>query len=179
MESVPPPADAGAPPPGPPRAPAATPNPPTIVVDADGCPVKDEVYRVARRFGAHVILVGNTWIGGPPQPWLERVVVGRGLDAADDWIAERAAPDTIVVTADIPLAARCVAAGARVVSPRGRVFTDANVGDALATRDLLQGLREGGLTTGGPAPFAPRDRSLFLQRLDELVRAAGRGLGGG
>lgn len=159
--------------------PSAVPERPTIVVDADGCPVKDEVYRVARRFGLRVVLVSNTWLGGPPQPWLERVVVGRGLDAADDWIAERAGPDAVIVTADVPLAARCVAAGARVVSPRGRVFTDANVGDALATRDLLQGLREGGLTTGGPAPFAPRDRSLFLQRLDELVRAAGRGLGGG
>ncbi|MEO8083881.1 MAG: YaiI/YqxD family protein [Ardenticatenales bacterium] len=147
------------------------PPPPTILVDADGCPVKDEVYRVARRYKLKVVLVANAWIGGPPDDMIERVVVGRGLDVADDWIAERAGPRDIVVTADIPLAARCVPAGARVLSPRGRVFTPDDVGDALATRDLLAGLREGGMVTGGPPPFTAKDRSRFLGRLDDLVQA--------
>lgn len=152
--------------------PPTPPTPPTLLVDADGCPVKDEVYRVARRYGLPVILVANTQIGGPPMAGVQRVVVPAGMDAADDWIAERAGARDIVVTADIPLASRCVAAGARVLSPRGRVFTPDDVGDALATRDLLASLREGGVTTGGPPPFTPRDRSKFLQKMDELVQAA-------
>ena len=148
------------------------PRPPTLVVDADGCPVKNEVYRVGRRYGLKVILVANTQLGGPPMEGVERVVVRSGLDTADDWIAEHVGPRDIVVTADIPLASRCVAAGARALSPRGRVFTPDDVGDALATRDLLTSLREGGVMTGGPPPFTPRDRSKFLQKLDELVHAA-------
>lgn len=145
--------------------------PPTILVDADGCPVKDEVYRVARRYRLRVVLVANTQLGGPPIDGVERVVVPTGLDAADDWIAARAGPRDIVVTPDIPLAARCISAGSRVLSPRGRVFTANDVGDALATRDLLSGLREGGVMTGGPPPFTAKDRSRFLGRLDDLVQA--------
>ena len=140
-----------------------------IFVDADGCPVKAEVYRVAERYGLRVTLVANSWMRIPDAEWLELVVVGDDLDAADDWIADHVKENDIVVSGDIPLAARCVKKGARVLGPKGRVLTVASIGDALANRELLSNLRESGIMTGGPAPFAKRDRSRFLQRLDALV----------
>jgi uncharacterized protein YaiI (UPF0178 family) len=141
-----------------------------IFVDADGCPVKDEVCRVAERHGLEVKLVSNTWMRAPSVAWLELVVVDDGFDAADDWIVEQAAERDIVVTADIPLAARCLKKGARVLGPKGRVFTENSIGNALAGREASGYLREMGVMTGGPAPFTKRDRSRFLQRLEELAR---------
>ena len=142
-----------------------------IYVDADACPVKDEVYRVAARYTIPVVLVANSRMRVPEGGAVKLVLVAGGqLDSADDWIAARAGARDVVVTADIPLASRCVAAGARVVDPRGQVFTEDSVGDALATRNLLSQLREAGAVTGGPAPHGRRDSSLFLQRLDELVQ---------
>jgi uncharacterized protein YaiI (UPF0178 family) len=146
-----------------------------IYVDADGCPVKEETYRVAERYGLKVILVADSWMRAPDEEWIELVVVSGGFDAADDWIAEHVQEDDIVITGDVPLADRCVKAGARVLSPRGRVLDAGNVGSALAARDLSAYLREIGLQTGGPAPFEKRDRSQFLQRLDEIVQAVRRG----
>ncbi len=145
-----------------------------IHIDADACPVKDEVYRVAKRTGLKVFVVANQWMRTPNESWLELVKVDGGFDAADDWIAERASEDTIVITADIPLAARCLEKGARVLGPRGREFTEASIGDALATRDLLSDLRDMGEVSGGPPPFAKRDRSFFLQKLDQLIVAMQR-----
>jgi len=141
-----------------------------IFVDADGCPVKDEVCRVAERHGLEVKLVSNTWMRAPSVAWLELVVVDDGFDAADDWIVEQAAERDVVVTADIPLAARCLKKGARVLGPKGRVFTENSIGNALAGRGASAYLREMGVMTGGPAPFTKRDRSRFLQRLEELAR---------
>ena len=145
--------------------------PPTIAiyVEADACPVKDEVYRVAGRYGLHVYVVSNSFLNLPREPWIERVIVGDAFDAADDWIAERARPGAIVVTADVPLASRCVKAGAAALAPNGKAFTDASVGLALATRNLMQDLREAGAITGGPKPFSPKDRSAFLGALDRAV----------
>ncbi len=151
----------------------------TILVDADACPVKDEVYRVAGRYGAHVVVVANSFINTPREPWIERVIVSDRFDAADDWIAERAGPHTVVVTADVPLASRCVKAGASVLGPTGKAFTDSSVGMALATRDLMQSLREAGAVTGGPKPFSAKDRSAFLGALDRaLVRLRRNAQGG-
>jgi uncharacterized protein YaiI (UPF0178 family) len=144
---------------------------PEIIIDADGCPVKDEVYRVARRYGLRVILVSNARMRFPPEGWISLVVVEGQFDAADDWIAGHAEANDIVVTGDLPLAARCLAGGARVIGPKGRIFTDASIGDALANRMLMSHLREMGNITGGPAPFAKKDRSRFLQSLDETIRA--------
>jgi len=142
-----------------------------IYIDADACPVKEEVYRVAARYAIPVILVANSRMRVPEGNAVKLVLVAGGqLDSADDWIAARAGALDIVVTADIPLASRCVAAGARVVDPRGRVFTEDSVGDALATRNLMSQLREVGGVTGGPSPHAKRDSSLFLQKLDELIQ---------
>jgi hypothetical protein len=151
--------------------PAAPPNRPAIeiLVDADACPVKDEVYRVANRYGLKVSVVSNSGVRVPDDPLVRRVVVPQGPDAADDWIAERARPGIVVVTADVPLAARAVKAGASVIGPTGRAFTDASIGMALATRDLLADLRSAGATTSGPPPFRPRDRSAFLSALDVAV----------
>ena len=143
----------------------------TIYVDADGCPVKDEVYRVAGRIGLHVTLVANSWMLTPERDDIELIVVGQGFDEADDWIVEHAGTRDIVITADIPLAARCLKNGARVIGPKGRVFTDDTIGDALAKREILSSMREHGEMTGGPAPFQPKDRSRFLQRLDDAARA--------
>lgn len=148
-----------------------------IYVDADACPVKEEVYRVAGRYGLHVYVVANSFMTLPREPWIERVIVSDGFDAADDWIAERAAPGAIVVTADVPLASRCVKAGASVLSPTGKAFTDASVGMALATRNLMQDLREAGAITGGPKPFSAKDRSAFLGALDRAVVRAKREAG--
>ncbi|KMO29454.1 hypothetical protein VQ02_29630 [Methylobacterium variabile] len=153
-------------------------DPLTIYVDADACPVKDEVYRVAGRHGVHVVVVANAVLNLPREPWIERVVVSGNLDAADDWIAERAGPRSIVVTADVPLASRCVKAGATVLAPNGKGFTDASIGMALATRDLMQSLREAGAVTGGPKPFSARDRSAFLGALDRAVMRLRRNASG-
>jgi uncharacterized protein YaiI (UPF0178 family) len=146
-----------------------------IYVDADGCPVKNEIYRVAARYDLRVILVANARMHVPQEEdQVELVVVGDELDAADDWIAEHVRSDDVVITADIPLADRCVKAGARVLSPRGRILDEENVSSALAARDLSAYLREIGLQTGGPAPFDKRDRSQFLQRLDQVIQAIRR-----
>jgi uncharacterized protein YaiI (UPF0178 family) len=145
------------------------PKPIEIYVDADACPVKAEVYRVAERHGLKVHVVSNRPIALPRQPWIERVVVGEGMDAADDWIAERAGAGDIVVTADVPLASRSVKAGAVAIAPDGRPFDRDSIGLALATRNLLHELRGAGEITGGPKPFAPRDRSQFLSALDRAI----------
>ena len=145
----------------------------TIYIDADACPVKGEVYRVARRYGLRVAVVANAPLRVPAVGRVE-LVVRPGFGAADGWIAEQAGPGDVVVTADVPLAARCVAKGARVLDPKGRAFTDRDVGAALATRDLMDELRRGGVVTGGPAPMTPRDRSRFLSKLDEAVNAVRR-----
>ena len=141
-----------------------------IYVDADGCPVKEEIYKVAQRYGLPVTLVSNTWMRAPSAAWLALEVVGDGFDEADNWIAERAAAGDVVVTADIPLAARCLENGARVVGPKGREFTEDSIGGALASREASSYLREMGVMTGGPAPFKKEDRSRFLQTLDRLAR---------
>jgi len=145
-----------------------------IYVDADACPVKQEVYRVARRYGLEVTLVANSWMRVPDEPWLVLEVVGDGFDAADDWIVEQVGPADVVVTADVPLASRCLKAGARVIGPTGRPFTDDNIGQAVATRDLLAGIRGAGEMTGGPPPITRRDRSRFLQQLDEVIQSIRR-----
>ena len=148
---------------------------PQILVDADACPVKPEVYRVARRHGLEVKLVANSWMRTPLHDGIELVVVGDGLDIADDWIAERAKAGDVVVTSDIPLAARCLAQGAQVLAPNGRVFTEEGIGDALATREVLSQLRDVGIATGGPPAFGKQDRSRFLQSLEEAIRRSRRG----
>ena len=146
-----------------------------IYVDADACPVKQEVYRVARRYGLAVTLVANSWMRIPDEPGLALEVVEDGFDAADDWIVEHVGPADVVVTADVPLASRCLKAGARVIGPTGRSFTGDNIGQAVATRDLLAGIRGAGEMTGGPPPITPRDRSRFLQQLDEVIQSIRRG----
>lgn len=148
---------------------------PAIFVDADACPVKDETFRVAARYGLHVYVVANSLLNLPREPWIERVVVGDAFDAADDWIAERAGPEAIVITADVPLASRCVKAGASVIGPNGKPFSESSVGMALATRNLMQDLREAGVVTGGPRPFTRQDRSAFLGALDRAVKRLLRG----
>jgi uncharacterized protein len=145
-----------------------------IFVDADACPVKGEVYRVAERYGLDVTLVAGSWMRRPDNPRIALEVVGEGIDVADDWIAEHVEGGDIVITADIPLAARCLARGATVIGYAGPPFTAANIGDALATRGLLAELRDLGEMTGGPPPFTKRDRSSFLQRLDEAINAIRR-----
>jgi len=145
-----------------------------VYVDADACPVKAEVYRVAERYGLRVTLVANSPMRVPAREGVRLEVVGEGFDAADDWIVERVEADDIVVTADIPLAGRCLGKGARVLGPTGKPFTEAGIGDALATRELMAELRGAGLVTGGPRPLTRRDRSLFLQKLDETVQAIRR-----
>ena len=146
-------------------------HPITIYVDADACPVKAEVYRVAERHGVRVVVVSNSFITIPMHARVERVVVGAGMDEADNWIAERAVRGDVVVTSDVPLAARCVKAGADVLGPTGQAFSEAAIGMTLATRNLMDGLRSAGQITGGPRPFAQKDRSAFLGMLDNaLVR---------
>jgi len=149
-----------------------------IYVDADACPVKDEIYKVAGRHGLKVYVVANMPIGIPREPWIERVVVPSGLNIADDWIAERVGRGDIVITADIPLADRCIKAGADVIGSNGRPFTEASIGNVLATRNLMEDLRSAGAVTGGPRPFSPRDRSAFLSALDlAIVRLKRAGFG--
>jgi uncharacterized protein len=144
-----------------------------ILVDADACPVKDEVYRVAWRREVPVKVVSNSHMRVPGHPLVERVVVSDAFDAADDWIAEQADAKAVVVTGDILLADRCLKAGATVIGPTGKPFTAASIGGAIATRAIMADLRSGAGVTGGPAPFAKTDRSRFLQALDEaLVRLA-------
>ena len=145
----------------------------TNYVDADARPVKDEAYRVARRYPIRVAVVANAPLRVPAGGAVE-LVVCPGFGAADDWIAEQAGPGDVVVTAEIPLAARCLAKGARVLDPKGRPFTDNEIGSALALRGLLDELRQGGAVTGGPAPMTPKDRSRFLSKLDEAVNAVRR-----
>jgi len=146
-----------------------------IFVDADACPVKQEVYRVANRYGLNVTLVSNSWMRAPQEDRINLVVVDDRLDAADDWIVEHVGENDIVISGDIPLASRCLEKGAQVLGPSGRVFTDESIGEALATREFLSQLRELGTMTGGPAPFRKRDRSRFLQRLDETIQAVRKG----
>jgi uncharacterized protein YaiI (UPF0178 family) len=141
-----------------------------IFVDADACPVKQEVYRVAGRCGLDVTLVADSWMRIPEAKNIRLEVVDEGLDAADDWIVDHVGRDDIVITADIPLADRCLKKGARVLGPTGRAFTDDNIGPALATRDLMSELREIGEMRGGPPPMQKKDRSRFLQKLDEIVQ---------
>ena len=147
-----------------------TPNPIRIYVDADACPVKDEIYRVAQRHALPVSVVANGFIRVPASPLIERVAAGTAPDAADDWIAERARTGDIVITADIPLASRCVKAGAEVIAPNGRPFTEEAIGMTLAVRNLMHDLRSAGAVTGGPPPFSPRDRSAFLGALEQAIR---------
>jgi uncharacterized protein YaiI (UPF0178 family) len=153
---------------------AAEPNPIRIYVDADACPVKDEVYRVAARHGLPVSVVANGFIRVPQDPLIERIAAGSGMDAADDWIAERAGQGDIVITSDIPLASRCVKAGAEVIAPNGKPFTEQSIGMTLAVRNLMTDLRSSGEVTGGPKSFAPRDRSTFLSALDQTIRRVQR-----
>jgi uncharacterized protein YaiI (UPF0178 family) len=140
-----------------------------IYVDADACPVKQETYRVARRHHLPVTLVAASWMRVPEGEPVHLHVVEPGFDSADDWIVAQLSPDDIVITSDIPLAARCLERGARVLGTGGRPFTPSNIGDALSTRNLLAEIRGAGLETGGPAPMAPRDRSRFLQALDQII----------
>ena len=156
------------------------PEPIEIFVDADACPVKEEVFRVAARHGVKTFVVSNAFMMLPRDPLIERVVVGSGLDVADDWIVERARRGAIVVTADIPLAHRAVKAGADAIGPNGRAYTESSIGAALATRNLMADLREAGAVTGGPRPFSKGDRSAFLQALDlAIVRLKRAGFAAG
>ncbi len=146
-----------------------------IYVDADACPVKDEALRVAVRHDLPIAFVSNAWMRLPEGPNIQRVVVSEGADKADDWIAERIGKGDIAITADIPLASRCLKAGAQVLGPTGKLFTDASIGMALAMRDLNQHLRETGESRGFNASFTPKDRSRFLQELEAAVQRAKRG----
>lgn len=142
---------------------------PRLFIDADACPVKDEIYKVAWRLEVPVTIVSNSPIRVPAHPLIDRVVVSDGFDAADDWIAERAGPGAVVVTADILLADRCLKAGASVLSPTGKPFTTSSIGAAIATRAIMADLRAGGEQLGGPAAFSKTDRSRFLQALDTML----------
>jgi len=145
-----------------------------IFIDADACPVKAEVYRVARRYRLMVTLVANSPMRVPQKGRVDMVVVDGHPDAADDWIAEHAGRDDIVISGDIPLASRCLKKGARVLAPKGRAFTEDNIGTSLATREVLSHLRDLGTMTGGPPPLEKRDRSRFLQVLDETIQSIKR-----
>jgi hypothetical protein len=154
---------------------AATPRAIEIFVDADACPVKDEVYKVAHRYGLKVWVVANAFMQVPVHPRIERVIVDAGADVADDWIAERAEAGDIVVTNDIPLAERALAKGAAAISATGRPFTTDSIGAAIAQRAIMEQIRSTGAFTGGPKPFDRNDRSRFLQALDEAVNKSLRG----
>ncbi len=148
-----------------------------VFVDADGCPVKDETYRVAERYDLKVRVVANRYLNTPRSERVEAVLVGDADGAADDWIVEHVDANDVVVTADIPLAARCLEKGASVVGLKGREFTEDTIGDALASRELSSQLREMGMMTGGPAPMGKKDRSRFLQKLDEVIQRIRRAAG--
>jgi uncharacterized protein len=151
---------------------------PIVLVDADACPVKEEVYKVAWRHDVPVRIVSNQRIRVPDHPLIGRVLVSDAFDAADDWIAEAARPGVVVVTGDILLADRCLKAGAAVIAPNGKPFTPASIGGAIATRAIMADLRAGAVGIGGgPAPFAKADRSRFLQALDDALVRAKKGLG--
>jgi uncharacterized protein len=145
-----------------------------IYVDADACPVKDEIYRVARRYEMAVRVVAKVMLAVPDDPHIE-LIVRSGFGDVDDWIASEVGPGDIVVTADILLAARCLEKEARVLSPKGQPFTDNDIGNALATRALMDELRQGGAISGGPQPMTSKDRSRFLSKLDEMIHAIRRG----
>lgn len=145
-----------------------------ILVDADACPVKDEIYKVAWRHEVPVVIVSNSWLRVPQHPLISREVVSDGFDAADDWIAEASNAGSIVITADILLADRALKAGATVLSPTGKPFTTSSIGSAIATRAIMADLRAGGDQLGGPAPFSATDRSRFLQALDMALVAIKR-----
>jgi hypothetical protein len=146
-----------------------------ILVDADAVPVKQEVFRVALRYGINVVMVANSPINIQQEDWLETVVVSGWFDAADDWIVEQVQKNDIVVTGDIPLAARCLKKAARVLDYRGRILTENSIGNLLATRDLMAHLRDIGVNTGGPKVFGKRDRSRFLQSLDTVIQSIRNG----
>ena len=141
-----------------------------IYVDADACPVKNEIYRVAERYGLKVHVVSNSWLNVPRDPRIELVVVSDSFDAADNWIADSAGEGDIVITADIPLADRSLKKGAVVIGNTGVPFTTSSIGMALANRELLSNLRAMGEVTGGPRPMSQRDRSRFLSTLDEAIQ---------
>ena len=145
---------------------------PAIFVDADACPVKNEIYRVAERLGLRVNVVANAPMYVPESDSIGLFVVGNAIDAADDWIVEHVAQNDIVIADDIPLASRSLKKGAFVLTPKGHEFTEESIGGALASREILSHLREHGAMGGGPAPFQPKDRSRFLQRLDTIARRA-------
>lgn len=142
-----------------------------VFIDADACPVKDEVYKVATRYGLQVVVVANSTMWVPSNPGVE-LVVRTGFGAADDYIAETVGRNDLVITADIPLAARCLAAGGHVVDPRGRVITDNEIGHMLGMRGLMDHLRQSGEVTGGPSPMTTKDRSRFLSKFDEVINKA-------
>ena len=146
-----------------------------ILVDADAVPVKQEIFRVALRYGIKVIMVANSPVNIPEEDWLESVIVSGRFDAADDWIVENTQKDDIVVTADIPLASRCLKKASRVLDYRGRIFTENSIGNLLATRDLMAHLRDIGVNTGGPKVFGKNDRSRFLQSLDTIIQSIRNG----
>lgn len=152
---------------------------PRLFIDADACPVKAECFRVAERCGLQVYVVSNSWMQLPRAAYIEQVVVDAGPDVADDWIAERVGAGDIVITADLPLADRCLKAGALVLKSNGQAITADTIGPALAGREIGEHLRSVGLSTAGPPPFGPRDRSNFLQALDRAVTLARRQLGTG
>jgi len=142
-----------------------------IFIDADACPVKAEIFKVAARYGVPVIVVSNAPIQVPKSNRIKAIVVGEGLDVADDWIAHRIKANDIVITEDIPLAGRCLEKFAKAIGTRGSVYTETSITSSLASRELLSQLREQGLVTGGPSPFEEKDRSRFLQRLDQTIQA--------
>jgi uncharacterized protein len=148
-----------------------------IYIDADACPVKNEIYRVAGRYNYAVTLVTNSWMRSPPEHWIKLQIVGNGFDEADNWIVDHIQQDDIVVTADIPLASRCIKGGASVIGPSGKPFTEDNIGAAVAMRDLMKELRGAGTITGGPPPLSKRDRSRFLQELDTMIQSIRRKCG--
>lgn len=147
-----------------------------IFIDADGSPVKEEIYRVAARHNLNVIVVANKRLNVPLHPKIRMQLVSGDPDAADNWIADNIQPKDICITADIPLADRCLKAKARSIQPRGDEWTEDNIGDAIATREIMRGLREMGEARGGPAPMAPRDRSNFLSQFENLIQAIKRSL---
>lgn len=142
-----------------------------IYIDADSCPVKPQIYKVADRYQLNVTVVANSWMRTPNSQRIKLEVVSTGFDAADDWIVEQAGSDDIVITADVLLAHRCIKEGAKVLSPSGQKFTEDNIGSTVATRDLLAELRGAGAITGGPPPLTDKDRSRFLQELDSVIQA--------
>ncbi len=147
---------------------------PKIYIDADACPVKDEVYKVAARYQLQVLVVANQWINVPVSPTIEMKVVDGGFDAADDWIVEDSQANDIVITADILLADRCVKKKVRAIGPKGEEFTEDNVGSAVASRELMQNLRHMGEMRGGPAPMDKKARSNFLNKLDQVIQSVKR-----